>query len=790
MNIPVHIRLCPTCGRENPSQTLRCTCGALLTGVDLTLQGASQPALPSQVTTAAAAGVLCPHDDCAQHNPAGSEVCFYCNRPLTQAEAEDADHAAPSGHLLQLPKELRQRFRVREVMPAAGAEAELFIVEPKTGGAALVAKVYRHGIHPKDEVLQGLKAVDPAHKVVVQEWGTADGFTYELMEYCPIGSLRPYLAAGPLTPSAWREVAQELIMALAAIHAAHLIHRDLKPENILIRCRQPLDLVLTDFGTASVRDMTVLFTGMARTLAYSAPESLAGVLDEKADYWSLGMILLEAWLGQHPFAGLSDAVILHRLTTRSVDLSPVLESEAKTLLRGLLQRDPKQRWGAREAAQWLDGSPDLAPPAEDLAPSAVKPYLIGEDRCTSREQLAVALARNWRLGALDLESGLLLNWVRQELQDQNLARCLIELNLDRQMHRDVRLLRFLLFLAPGLPPVWRGESISLGAVLAQAGKALKNDAEAGAWLVDLVEHRVLPAYAQAGNAELGDLLQRWQGALDAFDQGWNEAEAYLRQRPRQGEIVYFDDLVFGQNAGINPPPAALVHARLLALCYDPSWVERLRKLLVAEVSRLGVDCPWLLELGAAETCPPPKLLVLHGFLPEAKRQAGLAAEKRVELAAQRDQAQAQFCQEAGATLGQLARCAQARVMDRNARMHATEALDSYHLALAQGRGLGALPEAAQALRNRLTRAEPYANRIGRELEALEVRQAMTGGWLNIGNLITVAVCWFGLLLFNPRWATALIYASVGVILWRLVPSWLIARRIREFGRRLAALADD
>src|SRR4029077_19586068 len=116
----------------------------------------------------------------------------------------------------------------------------------------------------------------------------------------------------------------------------------------------------TDFSVASTLDATQRFTSAARTLPYASPESLSGVIDGKSDYWALGMIVVEAALGRHPFAGLSEAVILHHLTTRSVDVSGVADRNVRKLTRGLLLRDPETRWGAEQVERWLAGDESLA----------------------------------------------------------------------------------------------------------------------------------------------------------------------------------------------------------------------------------------------------------------------------------------------------------------------------------------------------------------------------------------------------------------------------------------------
>src|ERR1043166_9592182 len=272
---------------------MRCGCSALLAGVDLVRKGmASAPLDSSQTTPSLPQAVTCPYQDCGQSNPPGSATCLYCNRAL-------ADNAAlsPGGRahsLLGLPAALKDRFSILRPLPTHGAEAELLVVQAHGGGPERIAKVYRHGIQPRREVQERIARIHPRHRVEVLESGSSEGYAYELLEYCTHGSLRERLDSGPLDSAQLHVVVRELAAAIAGVHAAGLVHRDLKPENVLVRAEQPLVLVLTDFGIASVLDATQRFTSTARTLPYASPESLSGVMDGKADYWALGMITLEA----------------------------------------------------------------------------------------------------------------------------------------------------------------------------------------------------------------------------------------------------------------------------------------------------------------------------------------------------------------------------------------------------------------------------------------------------------------------------------------------------------------
>lgn len=789
-----YVRLCPTCGQENAPEVMRCTCGALLSGVDLSARVAlaaaaaadsqpeKPPESPSTAATPAAEARLCPHADCGQPNPPDAERCLYCNRPLSSSDDGLSGETPGTISLIALPGKLRERFRIVRALPTAGAEAELLIVEALAGGPEQVAKIYRHGIHPDREVLARIARIDAKHRVEVLESGLADGFTYELMEYCRAGSLRELLGKGRPSPARLREIVDELAAAIAGVHQAGLIHRDLKPENVLVRSSEPLDLVLTDFSIASLQNATLHFTGVARTLAYGAPETLSGVINQQADWWSLGMILLEAAIGQHPFSGLSDAVILHRLTTRNIDLSAVDEPKLKKLLRGLLLRDPKNRWGHAQIVRWLADDPSLADaPGDESEPQARQPYRIGDEQCFTAEQLAVGLANHWQKALSDLDNGLLLTWLRTELKDQNRVRFLIELNLERELHVDLRLLRLIIDLAPGIPPVWRGDSLGLRNILRRADRALKNDAEAAQWLQTLHESRVLNIYAAAGNTEAADIAKRWQSALEQFNSAWDSAITRIKDASRAapGDVVDYDEVVYGRGGPSRPAPRQL-HARLLAMAYDPAWTTRLRDYLSRETARLSLDSPWLQALGEIDQLPPAGLLALESLLPEARKQAHRMQEREQRADAEAQAQTRQLLADSAIALAEIRETASQLFFDDSVCRELTEKNERFARLAAQMRAMGGSDEAYLNLRRRITRVEPSINRLQRLIDTLLERRAVNRGWLNQQTLGFFALAAFLLpILVSQRLTYPLLIAGLLFIAWRLLPNWFTVRKIRE-----------
>ncbi|MCP4550987.1 MAG: serine/threonine protein kinase [Bacteroidetes bacterium] len=100
---------------------------------------------------------------------------------------------------------------------------------------------------------------------------------------------------------------QSLIKGLSIVWDKNIVHRDLKPENIIIRSNGMPCII--DFGIARFLDLESLTKTIAPygpcTPIYAAPEQLTNnknQIDPRTDFFSLGIIALELYLGVHPFS--------------------------------------------------------------------------------------------------------------------------------------------------------------------------------------------------------------------------------------------------------------------------------------------------------------------------------------------------------------------------------------------------------------------------------------------------------------------------------------------------------
>jgi eukaryotic-like serine/threonine-protein kinase len=548
--------------------------------------------------------------------------------------------------IVGLPPALRDRYTVLEELPNPGTEADVLLVHDRAagGGARSVVKVYRQGMHADPAVWAAIRTLGSANIVRFIETGSSGGRDYEVMEYLAGGNLTQLTSSqgGALGLNMVTEVVRQVTDGLAELHRNGIVHRDLKPENVLVRQADPLDIVVTDFGLSRVHEQSMVAASRSGTLAYLAPEILlsTGAQSSKArDWWALGMIVRELLTGVRPFEEMTVSGIERALLLRPIDLGDIDDPRARLLCRGLLIRDPADRWSVKQVTKWLGGgSPPVA--ADEPAESgAVKPFLFERVPYRERKALAKAFARSWEqaarryfvaMGAESSRSSAwktLREWLEQfgdaEADDvESLYELIDDQLLSDRNSPDLKLLALIRWLDPNLPPVYRGEWLTRENLTAIAGSvALGNDPPAylTRLIGDLHSYDLLPRLARMrGGDSLAELNSSWRQLADMF---------------RQQAGIVTPDLPPAARQALAGTGDTRVQAALLYLALDPAeHPGKLQERVTAYPGTLPVPVPWYDRIRDQRRSPADDV-VLIALFPAAAQESAAAAQAREERAA-------------------------------------------------------------------------------------------------------------------------------------------------------------
>eukprot|EP00347_Sterkiella_histriomuscorum_P013402 403364843 len=172
---------------------------------------------------------------------------------------------------------------------------------------------------------------------------------YIFMEFCGGGDLRTFLKEKRrLTEAQAQKFMYQIGQALKYLYQNSIVHRDLKLQNILLSDKT-FDAVikLADFGLArQYQTKEDLFETTCGTPIYMAPEIQKGdSYDEKADLWSVGVILFELIAGFPPFNGRSKDELKQNIAKGQYAFPPGVQPSmiCTDLMKKLLISDSSKR---------------------------------------------------------------------------------------------------------------------------------------------------------------------------------------------------------------------------------------------------------------------------------------------------------------------------------------------------------------------------------------------------------------------------------------------------------------
>lgn len=251
-------------------------------------------------------------------------------------------------------------------------------------------KEYANQINREVEIMQ---RVDHPNIVRLIEQFDDHEFVYLVLELCCGGELLDQVFFTPVfTESKAAMVMEQVLSAVQYMHENDICHRDLKPANFLWLTREPIEhntLKAIDFGLSVNMAPSEALRSQTGTPYYMSPQVSSGKsYNTSADLWSCGVILYVLLCGYPPFDGKSTAAVdacvrRGNYSFPEGDFETVSE-EAKEIVRGLLQMDPRHRITAPAAldSPWIR---QKAPNGVQLSPN-FKPNLTKFLRRDQSEQ--------------------------------------------------------------------------------------------------------------------------------------------------------------------------------------------------------------------------------------------------------------------------------------------------------------------------------------------------------------------------------------------------------------------
>ncbi len=176
------------------------------------------------------------------------------------------------------------------------------------------------------------------------------------MEYFPSHTLGTEIAnEKPMPPKKAVGYGTDICIGMSVAHQQGIIHRDLKPANILINDTGLLKIV--DFGVAAAAksgDTQLTKTGyVIGSPKYMAPEQILGKkVDERADIYSLGVIMYEMLAGNPPYSrGDHMSVMYQHVQGKAQPLNeanPNVPREIADVVTKTMQVDKLKRYASME----------------------------------------------------------------------------------------------------------------------------------------------------------------------------------------------------------------------------------------------------------------------------------------------------------------------------------------------------------------------------------------------------------------------------------------------------------
>ena len=260
-------------------------------------------------------------------------------------------------------KRLDGRYEIQEII-GVGGMAVVYKARDNQENRIVAIKILKEEFISNEEFLRRFKNESKAiamlsHPNIVNVYDVSFGdlIQYIVMEYIEGITLKEYIEReGSLR---WKDAVHFTLQILKGLQHAHdkgIVHRDVKPQNIMVLPDGTIKV--TDFGIARFArsDQRTITDKAIGSVHYISPEQARGEkTDEKADIYSVGVMLYEMLTGKMPFqaeSAVSVAIMqLQRDPQLPTEINGSIPQGLEQITMHAMQKTPERRY--QSAAEML-----------------------------------------------------------------------------------------------------------------------------------------------------------------------------------------------------------------------------------------------------------------------------------------------------------------------------------------------------------------------------------------------------------------------------------------------------
>ncbi len=253
-------------------------------------------------------------------------------------------------------KRLDGRYEIQEII-GVGGMAVVYKAHDNVENRTVAIKILKEEFVSNDDFIRRFKNESKAiavlsHPNIVKVYDVSFGdlIQYIVMEYIDGITLKEFIEKqGSLR---WQDAIYFTIQILKGLQHAHdkgIVHRDVKPQNIMVLSDGSIKVA--DFGIArfSRNEQRTITDKAIGSVHYISPEQARGEkTDEKADIYSVGVMLYEMLTGQLPFeaeSAVSVAIMqLQRDPKAPTEINPSIPLGLEQITMHAMQKNLERRY--------------------------------------------------------------------------------------------------------------------------------------------------------------------------------------------------------------------------------------------------------------------------------------------------------------------------------------------------------------------------------------------------------------------------------------------------------------